>query len=267
MSTLALPPIVSITAAANADGISTVVCDARAYLDDRVGRDAYTAGHIPGARHLDLDDALAGEPAPGLGRHPLPAPEVFAAALSNAGIGADTTVLAYDDAGGMIAGRLVWMLRTLGQNAALLDGGIQAWDGEFEAGTPEVSAVDCPVRTFPSNATVDADEVEAFIASGGVVVDVRGPDRFAGTTEPIDPEAGHIAGAINAPFTDNLIDGRYRPIDELGAEYQARNISGDTIYYCGSGVSACHSMLAAEAAGLGRGRLYVGSWSGYCTRP
>ena len=99
------------------------------------------------------------------------------------------------------------------------------------------------------------------------MVDVRGPDRFEGTTEPIDPEAGHIDGAINMPFTDNLDAGKYRPIDDLAAEYTAQNISDETIYYCGSGVSACHTMLAAEAAGLGLGRLYVGSWSGYCTRP
>ena len=267
MSDLTLPPIVPISFAAEADGVSTVVCDVRAYLDDREGRYAYAVGHIPGARHLDLDTALAGEPAPGLGRHPLPEPEVFAAALSTAGIGADTHVLAYDDAGGMIAGRLVWMLRSLGQNAALLDGGFQAWDGDIEAGSPSYSSASCPARHFPAGATVDADQVEAYIAGGGVVVDVREPDRFGGENEPIDPEAGHIAGAINAPFTHNLVDGFYRPIDELGAEYRANNIDHDTIYYCGSGVSACNSMLAAEAAGLGRGRLYVGSWSGYCTRP
>lgn len=267
MSNPTIAPIVPMSSVADADGVSTVVCDVRSYLDDREGRDAYAVGHIPGARHLDLETALAGSPAPGLGRHPLPQPEAFAAALSTAGIDADTTVLAYDDAGGMIAGRLVWMLRTLGQNAALLDGGIQAWDGEMEAGSPSFSSTDCPIRPFPVEATVDADEVEAFIAGGGVVVDVRAPDRFGGENEPIDPEAGHITGAINAPFTNNLTNGYYRPIDELGAEYQAHNIGEDTIYYCGSGVSACNSMLAAEAAGLGRGRLYVGSWSGYCTRP
>ena len=256
-----------MTSAADADGVSTVVCDVRAYLDDREGRDAYEAGHVPGARHLDLDNALAGEPGPGVGRHPLPEPEAFAQALGAVGIAPGTQVLAYDDAGGMIAGRLVWMLRTLGQDAALLDGGFQAWAGQTETEAPTFSSVECAVRPFPAEATVEADEVEAFIASGGVVVDVRGPDRFGGENEPLDPEAGHIPGAVNAPFSDNLVDGFYRPIDELGSEYAQRNIGEDTIYYCGSGVSACNTMLAAEAAGLGRGRLYVGSWSGYCTRP
>lgn len=267
MSELTLPPIVPISSVATADGVTTVICDVRAYLDDREGRDAYAAGHIPGARHLDLDTELSGHPGPGVGRHPLPDPEVFAQALGNAGITPDTHVLAYDDAGAMIAGRLVWMLRTLGQNAALLDGGLQAWDGELEVDTPSFPAVECAVRHFPAGATVEADEVEAFISKGGVVIDVRGADRYAGENETIDPTAGHITGAINAPFANNLVDGRYRPLEEIQAEYEARNITKDTIYYCGSGVSACNSMLAAEAAGLGRGRLYVGSWSGYCTRP
>lgn len=267
MAELSLPPIVPIDAAHQADGVSTVICDARAYLDGRLGSDAYAEGHIPGARHLDLEADFSGEPGPGIGRHPLPEAEVFSAALAGAGIGPDTAVLAYDDAGGMIAGRLVWMLRTLGQKAALLDGGLDAWTGTLETSAPHFDPVPCPVRHFPAQATVEADEVEAFIASGGVVVDVRGPDRFEGTTEPIDPEAGHIDGAINMPFTDNLDAGKYRPIDDLAAEYTAQNISDETIYYCGSGVSACHTMLAAEAAGLGLGRLYVGSWSGYCTRP
>lgn len=266
MTALSLPPIVPISTAATADGSDTVICDVRAYLDDRVGYDAFTAGHIPGARHVDLDSVLAAAATPGLGRHPLPDPSVFADGLSKAGIGHQTHVLAYDDAGGMIAGRLVWMLRTLGQNAAVLDGGISAWDGELEVGAPAITPVDHPVRTFPNSATVTADEVEASIAAGGLVIDVRAPDRYAGKVEPIDPVAGHIDGAINAPFADNLSDGHFRPIDELAAEYTERNVDKDTIYYCGSGVSACHSMLVAEAVGLGRGLLYVASWSGHCTR-
>lgn len=266
MTALTLPPIVPMSRAAEADGVSTAICDVRSYLDDRVGFEAFTAGHIPGARHVDLDAVLSGPPGPGVGRHPLPDPVVFAEGLGKAGIGHETTVLAYDDVGGMIAGRLVWMLRTLGHNAALLDGGIGAFEGELETGSPTITPVDHPVRDFPSAATVSAEEVEEWIAQGGLVVDVRGPDRYAGKVEPIDPVAGHIEGAINAPFANNLADGQFRAIDELTVEYSARGIDDDTIYYCGSGVSACHSMLVAEAAGLGRGRLYVASWSGHCTR-
>lgn len=266
MSSPALPPIVPITAAAQADGVSTVVCDVRTYFDDRNGVDVFAEGHIPGARHLDLNEALAGTPSAGIGNHPLPEPSDFAAALSSVGISADTRVLAYDDAGGMIAGRLVWMLRCLNQEAALLDGGFQAWTGEVEQGPVEVAAADCPARSFPADATVDADEVDTFAASGGVVVDVRSPDAFTSDEHP-EFTTGHIAGAINAPFTDNLVDGSYRPLAELSNEYEALGFNNDTIYYCGSGVSACNTMLAAEAAGLGRGRLYVASWSGYTTRP
>lgn len=266
MSALNLPPIVPMSTAAEADGETTVIVDVRAYLDDRDGFEAFLSGHIPGARHLDLDSVLSAAPAPGLGRHPLPDPSVFADGLSRAGIGHGTHVLAYDDAGGMIAGRLVWMLRTLGQNAALLDGGIAAWPAELESGVPAISPVEHPVREFPAEATVNAEEVEATIASGGLVIDVRGPDRYAGKVEPIDPVAGHIEGAINAPFADNLVDGHFRPIADLASEYAERSVDENTIYYCGSGVSACHSMLVAEAAGLGRGKLYVASWSGHSTR-
>ena len=265
MPEAALPPIVPIAAAANADGVSTVVCDTRSYFDNRNGADVFAEGHIPGARHLDLDGALAGTGGPVVGNHPLPNPDDFAATLSAAGISADTHVLAYDDAGGMIAGRLVWMLRCLGQPAALLDGGFQAWDGEIETGTPDIDAVSCPTRAFPTDATVEAEEAEAFAEAGGVVVDVRSPEAFSSDENP-KFQRGHIVGAINAPFTDNLIDGRYRPLADLAAEYGDHGFDAETIYYCGSGVSACNTMLAAEAAGLGRGRLYVGSWSGYTTR-
>lgn len=268
MADLSLAPIVPMqTSAENADGITTVICDVRAYFDARENREKYDAGHIPGARHIDLDDDLAGPAGPVVGRHPLPDPESFAASLSKAGIGHDTHVLAYDDVGGMLAGRLVWMLRSLGQNAALLDGGLQAWEGELETSAPEFEPAVCTAREFPAEATVEAEEVEDFIAAGGVVVDVREPDRFRGENETLDSEGGHIDGAINAPFSKNLVAGTFRPISDLASEYVDLDIGEDTIYYCGSGVSACNSMLVAEAAGLGLGRLYVGSWSGYSTRP
>jgi len=259
-----MPPIISHQQflASHADA---VLCDCRAYLDDRNGADAYSDGHIPGARFVDLATALSAEPITGSGggRHPLPSPEAFATSLSRAGIGHETAVVAYDDAGGMIAGRLVWMLRVLGQPAALLDGGIGAWVGELERTDPEIVTVANDPRPWPKDATVSVDEITAHLASGGVVIDSRAPDRYRGETEPIDPVAGHIPGAKNLPFSGNLIDGMFAETDALTQRFSDAGVDADTIYYCGSGVSACNNMLAAEAAGLGRGRLYVGSWSGW----
>lgn len=261
-------PIVSVdwlrtTLDAPPDAPALVICDVRAYLDDREGRDSFLAGHLPGARFVDLDTVLAAEPGPGVGRHPLPTPEVFAAGMSAAGIGHDTPVVAYDDAGGMIAGRLVWMLRIFGQPAALLDGGIDAWPGELTTDVPPVAPVPHSPRPWPLNATVDADEVEEIIADGGLVVDSRAAARYRGEVEPIDPKAGHVPGAVNLPFADNLVDGRFRTTDELRKRFGALHADENTVWYCGSGVSACHNLLAAEAAGFGLGKLYVGSWSGW----
>lgn len=245
------------------DDVRVVVCDVRAYLDGRVGRDAYEAGHVPGARFIDLETVLAAPPAPVLGRHPLPTPEVFAAGLAAEGIGPHAPVVAYDDAGGMIAGRLVWMLRTLGQSAALLDGGIAAWDGPLETGAIRPTPVEHAPRQWPAEATLDADDVQATLDRGGLVVDSRASPRFEGRHEPIDPRAGHIPGAINLPFTENLDEGRFLPVAELRERFERAGVDENTVWYCGSGVSACHNLLAAEAAGLGVGKLYTGSWSGW----
>lgn len=244
-------------------GSKLVICDVRAYLDEREGRDAFASGHLPEARFIDLDTVLAAQASPVLGRHPLPTPEVFAAGMAAAGIDHDTPVVAYDDSGGMIAGRLVWMLRVLGQPAALLDGGIDAWPGELTTDTPQLEPVAHTPRPWPANATVDADAVQEIIADGGLVIDSRGAARYRGEVEPIDAKAGHVPGAINLPFTENLIDGRFRSTDELGTRFRSASVDENTVWYCGSGVSACHNLLAAEAAGLGVGKLYVGSWSGW----
>lgn len=244
-----------------------VVCDVRAYLDGRSGREAFESGHIEGARFIDLDTVLAAPPGPIVGRHPLPTPEVFAAGLAAAGIGHDNPVVAYDDAGGMIAGRLVWMLRILGQPAALLDGGIDAWDEPLVTDQQPIEIVPNQARSWPSQAIVDADDVAAIIADGGMVVDSRAPARFRGEQEPIDPRAGHIPGAVNLPFADNLHGGSFRPAPERSERFASAGIDENTVWYCGSGVSACNNMLAAEAAGFGLGRLYVGSWSGWSSDP
>ena len=239
-----------------------VLCDVRWYLDGSSGREAYEAGHIPGAVFVDLDADVTASPSAGSGRHPLPPAGDFADALGALGIGPDDTVVAYDDSGGMSAGRLVWMLPVLGQEAALLDGGLQAWDGPIESGSTTRPAVDCPVRPWPDGAFATIDEVARHAASG-IVLDARSPERFSGEAEPVDPRPGHVPGARNAPFTANLDEGRFRSPDDLRDHYASLGVTdaADVVAYCGSGVSACHDLLAMEHAGLGRGRLYVGSWS------
>jgi len=239
-----------------------VLCDVRWYLDGRSGLEAYEADHLPGAVFVDLDVHLTAEPGPDVGRHPLPSAEAFARSLGELGIGPDNTVVAYDDAGGMSAGRLVWMLRVLGQHAALLDGGIGAWGGTLETRTPRRAPVDVPIRPWPDRAFVDIGEV-AVGAADRVLLDARAPERYRGEVEPMDPRAGHVPGAVNAPFAANLVDGWFRPVDELAERYRALGVedAADVVAYCGSGVSACHDLLAMEHAGLGRGRLFVGSWS------
>ena len=237
-----------------------VVCDVRWYLDGRSGRAAYDAGHLPGAVFADLDDWMTGTPGPDTGRHPFPSPRRFAHGLGSLGIGPGTQVVAYDDAGGMSAGRLVWMLRILGQPAALLDGGLGAWGGPLDD-TPTVRVpADCPARPWPDDALASIDETARH---PGPVLDARAGDRFRGEIEPVDPRAGHVPGAVSAPFAGNLADGRFRPTGELRARYEGLGVDAatDAVVYCGSGVSACHDLLAMEHAGLGRGRQFVGSWS------
>jgi thiosulfate/3-mercaptopyruvate sulfurtransferase len=229
--------------------------------------------HLPGARFVSLDDVLAAPPSGTAGRHPLPSPAEFAQALGDLGIADDAIVVAYDDRGGAFAGRLVWMLRILGQPAALLDGGMGAWvtdiDGAVEHDTTEPSPVERTVHDWPLDALADAIDVAKHIARDGVVIDSRDPARYAGEIEPIDPVAGHVPGAFNLLFTDNLdADGRFRPIADLSERFAPFTNTDDLpIVYCGSGVTACHNALAMEHAGLGLPRVYVGSWSGWIADP
>lgn len=234
--------------------------DVRWYLDGRSGRAAYEAGHIPGAVFVDLETDLAGPPGTG-GRHPLPDPAAFAAAMGRSGVGRDTTVVAYDDAGGTVAARLWWMLRATGHEAAVLDGGLAAWTGPLDAGTVEPGPVEFEVRPWPVEAVASIDEVAG---GGAVLVDARAPERFRGEVEPIDPRAGHIPGAANLPAASLLGgDGRFLRGDELRARLAAASIvdGAHVIAYCGSGVTACHVLLAMEVVGRSPGRLYPGSWS------
>ena len=214
---------------------------------------------------VDLDSALAAPAAPVLGRHPLPDPDHFASALGVLGIGNDTTVVAYDDMGGALASRLVWMLRVIGQPAALLDGGSDGWEEEMHQGEVEVDAVERQAIPWPVEALADSDVVADHIAGGGTVIDSRAPERYRGETEPLDKLAGHIPGATNLPFSGNLDDaGRLISTDELVERFASID-DPSPIVYCGSGVTACHNALAIEATGRPLPRLYVGSWSGWST--
>lgn len=255
-----LPPIVD-AAWLTAHRDEVVVADVRFYLDGRSSRAAYDAGHVPGAVYVDLERWLSGPASPADGRHPLPSPETFAEGMSSCGIGDHTTVVAYDDAGGVIAARLVWMLRALGRDAALLDGGLSAWDGPVQTDEAPVPVATFTPRPWPAVRLASADDA----ANGdGVTIDARQRERFAGAPDGIDPRAGHIPGARSLPCREHLdAEGRLLPVVALRERLAAVGIDGVTpvISYCGSGVTACHNLLVIEHAGRGLGRLYPGSWS------
>jgi thiosulfate/3-mercaptopyruvate sulfurtransferase len=266
-----IEPIVSVEWLRDHLG-DVVVADVRSYLDGRSGWDAYTRGHVPGAVFVDRDRTLAAPPSPQAGRHPLSAPDVFAAGMAALGVGDDDTVVAYDDAGGAMAARLVWMLRATGHQAALLDGGLAAWEGELSTDVPARTPAVFTAGTVPPDQLADADEVAAAIRERrATVIDARSPERYRGEVEPIDAVAGHVPGAVNVPFEGNLdpATGRFRSTGELRERFEAAGVEpgADTIVYCGSGVTACHDLLALEAAGLGPGRLYTGSWSQWSADP
>jgi thiosulfate/3-mercaptopyruvate sulfurtransferase len=320
-----------------------VLADVRWYGDGREGRDGYARSHLPGARYVELEDVLSapGDPAR-FGRHPMPTPERFAAGLAAAGIGAGDTVVAYDDAGGVIAARLVWMLRVTGHAAALLDGGLGGWpekdlvsgwpekdlvggwpekdlvggwpekdlvsgwpekdlvsgwpEKDLVSGWPEKDLVsgsasggagagDEPASgaatqggaaqftpvPWPAAVLVDIDTAGAAATDGSaVVIDARPADRFAGAPDALDPVAGHIPGARSVPTREHLqADGTMRTPQALRERFTQAGIEPGTevISYCGSGVTACHNLLALEYAGLGPGRLFPGSWSQWSRDP
>jgi len=247
---------------------STVVCDCRFYLaDHHQGRHEYDDAHLPGAVFVDVHTDLAG--GPGGGRHPLPTVDDFTRLLGRLGIKPSSFVVAYDSSGGGTAARLWWMLRSIGHGqVAVLDGGYPAW---VAAGQPVTDAIVTrdPV-TYPDaeawSGIVDADAVAQGGALGATVVDSRAHDRFRGENETIDKVAGHIPGAINLFHKENLAaDGRLRPAGELAARFAG--IGESPIVYCGSGVTACHNLLAMSVAGIARARLYPGSWSDWSTDP
>lgn len=266
-----------------------VVADCRFVLaDPQAGRRAYEQGHIPGALYFDLERDLsrpAGtttgkekeqpEPARG-GRHPLPSIEEMARMFGAAGISDGIMVVCYDDQKGSMAARLWWMLRYLGhRSVALLDGGYSAWRA---AGLPVTAQVPRPTpRTFiprvQQQMVATMEEVRRVSASGeGIIVDSRTPERYRGEVEPIDPAAGHIPGAINLPWDENVDEkgmfvGQDRLVQRFERLREAAVAQGDVIVHCGSGVTGCLNILALERAGMSQARLYVGGWSEWCAFP
>jgi thiosulfate/3-mercaptopyruvate sulfurtransferase len=239
------------------------------------GRAEYLAAHLPGARFLHLDEDLSGPKTGANGRHPLPDPAAFRAALGRAGVGDGAQVVAYDDQGGMVAARLWWMLRWLGHDeVAVLDGGWTRWVAEGRPTTAEVPAPRPATFTGEPDprATVDAAFLLGRLGQPAVVVlDARAPDRHRGQNETIDPVGGRIPGSRNRFFRDNLAeDGRFKPPAALALDFAAV-LGGarpdQVVHACGSGVTACHNLLALEVAGLRGGRLYPGSWSEWCADP
>jgi thiosulfate/3-mercaptopyruvate sulfurtransferase len=267
----------------SAESLAALLGDARLRLFDcrfdlarpDDGRVRYLDEHLPGAVYADLNRDLSASPTPGSGRHPLPAPEAFEARLRGWGVNRDSQVVAYDDGNGMYAARLWWMLRWLGHEAvAVLDGGLRRWlqlDLPFTDEVPRPAPGD--FAAHPRNSlAVDAAEVLAAAADPSRrVLDARAPERYRGEVEPIDAVAGHVPGARSHPFGLSLdAQGRFLEPEVLRAGL-ASSLDGvpadGTIAMCGSGVTACHLLLALEHAGLRGARLYPGSWSEWCSDP
>ncbi|SDC99301.1 sulfurtransferase [Nocardioides lianchengensis] len=245
------------------------VLDVRYRLGGPPGREEYDAGHVPGAVYVDLDTDLAAPVGDGSrGRHPLPDPEAFQAAMRRAGVREDAPVVVYDDWQGRAAARAWWLLRHHGHpDVQVLDGGWRAWlaaGGETSRVEPEILPGDFTARPG-AMPVVDADG----LLDVPVVVDARAPERYRGEVEPVDPVAGHVPGAVNVPTTVNIAaDGTFRSPEELRALYAVEGVTGEqeTAVYCGSGVTAAHDVLALEAAGI-TAALYPGSWSEWVSDP
>ncbi len=269
------PLISAADLAAQLDNADLVIVDSRHDLmNPAVGREAYAAGHIPGAIFMSIDDDLSAPKNGSNGRHPLPTPETFAATLGAKGISNTSRVVVYDGGNAMYAGRLWWMLRWLGHSdVCVLDGGMAQWQKEGRA--VETQPNTRPATTF-SGRTNDAmrltaaQTLAAINDSGQRILDARSLERYRGEFEPVDPVAGHIPGAFNRAFALNLRDGVFKPAAELRGEFEtvlAGRSPEQLIHQCGSGVSACANIIAMEHAGLTGSKLYAGSWSEWCADP
>lgn len=256
-------------------GSNLMVFDTRASLADAgYGRRLYAESHIPGALFLDLEEDLSGTAIPGeTGRHPLPDPDVLEARLRELGLRCQDRVVVYDEGPGFFAARLWWLLRWMGmERVQILDGGFRAWQSAELPVSDHILPREWPgnfYATIAHERTITADELMQHLESGLLtLMDARSPERFRGEQEPIDPVAGHIPGATCLPCAGNVDDqGFFRPAGQLRERFRELPSQEGLVSYCGSGVTACHNILAAVEAGLPEPRLYPGSWSEWITRP
>jgi thiosulfate/3-mercaptopyruvate sulfurtransferase len=248
-----IPPFVDYSYLA--DHPEAVLVDCRHYLDGRSGHDAYLFGHLPGAVFLPLDDYLAAPPTTEGGRHPMPTPDVFAEGMRSIGVSDDSVVIAYDDDSGVMAARLVWLLRITGHQAALLDGGVASWRGAHDEGETTRPRGDFTATPWPEDLFVEMDDLD-----GRLLLDARPGERFRGEVEMLDARPGHIPGArnVNARESSDAMD---KLLPRLDLQAHVGELSEGWVSYCGSGVTACHTLLVAEHLRLPPGRLYAGSWS------
>ena len=252
-----------------------IVVDARFALNDKAaGEAAYRQAHVPGARYAHLDRDLSDHRKSGGGRHPWPEADDFTAALGRWGITPQHQVVVYDNGDGALAAARLWfLLRVLGhQRVAVLDGGWQRWTA---LGLPSDDLVPAPAATryeasYDARRVLDAQEVRSLLDSGGLLIDARAGERFRGEVEPLDRVAGHVPGARNRPYANNLADGRFKSSETLAGEFAplfAGRAPAQTAVMCGSGVTACHHLLAMAHAGFDGAALYTGSWSGWIEDP
>ncbi|MEN5368058.1 sulfurtransferase [Stenotrophomonas sp. TWI273] len=286
-------PLIDVTALAQAlDDGATRLMDARAtasaaptlrvvdarfsLADPQSGAALYAQGHLPGALYADLNRDLSDPGRTGHGRHPLPDSDAFAARLGAWGIGPETEVVVYDAGdGSMAAARLWWLLRLIGHaQVRVLDGGFAAWQAAglpVTAALPQVTPLPPYPGQFDRRQIASVEEVQARLKHApGWLIDARAGERFRGEVEPLDPVAGHVPGAVNRPFALNVHEGRLRPADDLRAALQpliGTHAPDEVVLMCGSGVTACHLLLAMDAAGLEGARIYADSWSGWVSDP
>ena len=256
------------------EGSDILICDCRFDLTNaKAGYEMYKTAHITGAIYVNVDQDLSGKKTGKNGRHPLPTAEDWAKTRQRLGIANHAHVVAYDSHGGTFASRLWWMLRSIGHaSVQVLDGGLDAWNGSIGSIGREPKPLSAMPDVYPYQGVVLIDEMEKNVAANDrkMVIDARAPDRFRGENETLDPVGGHIPGATNRCFKENLVAGKFKSPEQLYKEFVlliGQQKPGMIIHSCGSGVSACHNLLAMEAAGLAGSRLHVGSWSEWCSDP